>query len=435
MDVFCDWDKDPTLDTSEFAKSMRYAVRMRYSRSNYGPEQNKDVKSGVEKSDWFQKFCESSEIDIAELSSFVKSLTPKSVSDMKPLIVLLQGVLDTMLTRQSDFVSAPLQKELAVLKKRMVEYEQVVESYEGSEQKKRRAQLKQNWKSSYKTVTFQNKFGGVKTSEALEVEKERYKAMASEALFNAEKSENLEQKTNNALTSMRKAHSELAQEKGQKIDLQKDLDRKNKEIFTLSQRIEQQDRLLLEKEKQLKGWAEMETELERIKSQKKLLSMKNAVVDQENEELRGQILALEVQANGSPFLPWMLFRPVVEYEWAAKMTLGMTTITVPANSSITLPQEGLLPWHVADLPDHAAKGRRLGRRSAALERTRHLPGRRGAGQSGGPRRHVPDPSGRRGQERQAADAYGGHPGRDSDPRQGARERANGRGPQADLHGH
>jgi hypothetical protein len=33
------------------------------------------------------------------------------------------------------------------------------------------------------------------------------------------------------------------------------------------------------------------------------LSMKNAVVDQENEELRGQILALEVQANGSPFLP------------------------------------------------------------------------------------------------------------------------------------
>jgi hypothetical protein len=33
-----------------------------------------------------------------------------------------------MLTRQSDFVSAPLQKELAVLKKKMVEYEQVVES-------------------------------------------------------------------------------------------------------------------------------------------------------------------------------------------------------------------------------------------------------------------------------------------------------------------
>jgi hypothetical protein len=31
------------------------------------------------------------------------------------------------------------------------------------------------------------------------------------------------------------AHSELAQEKGQKIDLQKELDRKNKEIFTLSQ--------------------------------------------------------------------------------------------------------------------------------------------------------------------------------------------------------
>ena len=40
----------------------------------------------------------------------------------------------------------------------------------------------------------------------------------------------------------------------------------------------------------------------------------------------------------------MLNRPVVELEWAAKLTGGMTTITVPPLSVVTLPSAESFGW-------------------------------------------------------------------------------------------
>eukprot|EP00959_Pyramimonas_sp_CCMP1952_P069006 1440527-Pyramimonas_sp.AAC.1 len=46
----------------------------------------------------------------------------------------------------------------------------------------------------------------------------------------------------------------------------------------------------------------------------------------------------------------MLYRPVVEYEWAARLTSGLTTVAVPALSCITLPPAEEFGWHVTVLP-------------------------------------------------------------------------------------
>eukprot|EP00854_Cymbomonas_tetramitiformis_P019459 gene19459-23267_t len=95
LDVFCDWDKGDGFDTGELSEEMR-------------------------------AFKVSLKVDIDELSYWVKSLKPSSVHDFKPLLVLLQAVVKSLVDKELSFFSGTI----AELRRRLEEALSVMDSQE-----------------------------------------------------------------------------------------------------------------------------------------------------------------------------------------------------------------------------------------------------------------------------------------------------------------
>jgi hypothetical protein len=73
------------LSTYELAPSMQYMHRLQYSRSMWRPDSYLMVAN-----DQYKQFLDAGEVDVGVLAEFIQTLAPRSVADMKPMLVLIQ---------------------------------------------------------------------------------------------------------------------------------------------------------------------------------------------------------------------------------------------------------------------------------------------------------------------------------------------------------
>ncbi|KAK3257435.1 hypothetical protein CYMTET_33477 [Cymbomonas tetramitiformis] len=110
FDVFCEWDKgNDAFDTYELADSMRHS-RLTYSYSLF----RRDSPLSELKEEW-KDFQSQMEVDFESLAKWVNALTPKSIHDFKPLIVLLQSILKVLLNKEFAFFSSRIRELEALL--------------------------------------------------------------------------------------------------------------------------------------------------------------------------------------------------------------------------------------------------------------------------------------------------------------------------------
>lgn len=76
------------LSTYELAPSMQYIHRLQYSRSMWRPDSYLMVAN-----DQYKQFLDTGEVDVGVLAQFIQTLAPRSVADMKPMLVLIQVCL------------------------------------------------------------------------------------------------------------------------------------------------------------------------------------------------------------------------------------------------------------------------------------------------------------------------------------------------------
>ncbi|KAK3282387.1 hypothetical protein CYMTET_9871, partial [Cymbomonas tetramitiformis] len=85
FDVFCAWDKgQDAFDTYELAEGMRHRS-LTYSYALYKVPADIMHLEAV-----WEKFLAAVEVDVDELATWANSLSPRSIHDFKPMIVLLQ---------------------------------------------------------------------------------------------------------------------------------------------------------------------------------------------------------------------------------------------------------------------------------------------------------------------------------------------------------
>ncbi|KAK3285304.1 hypothetical protein CYMTET_7093 [Cymbomonas tetramitiformis] len=104
FDVLCEWDKgQEDMDTHQLAEGMRHR-RLTYSWSLF--KISNDLSNLHEIWENFRAECK---VDVEEVASWVNSLKPRSIHDFKPLLILLQFVLRTLLRKELNFYSAQIQ--------------------------------------------------------------------------------------------------------------------------------------------------------------------------------------------------------------------------------------------------------------------------------------------------------------------------------------
>jgi len=357
MDVYCAWDKDqPELDTNEFSRALRPAVRLQFSRSNTKPEHPVDKAS-----DWFKKYCVCSKMDVDELAKFVAQLEPKAVSDLKPMVVLLQGVLRTVLLRQSDIVKISLQEEVDALNGKIAEYDKIMVKLEEKKQADRLVVIRRRWKTVLRTIHMQRMFGLKRLCDAeqnkrintLEEEKEMLKLKADkDSHINNWQKSTLEQNMEDARAQLRNEKEKMQDEMEQiaaKTQRQRDALQvvekeaavRRLELKTLTESITAERKRIKEREEWIQS--QHQAAIARKEAQIKKLEQYIETLESEN---------LKEKAAECNFFPWMLYRPMVEYECAAKVTCKMTTVTVPPCSVVTLPsfKKTEVGWHVTNVP-------------------------------------------------------------------------------------
>jgi len=64
---------------------MQYIHRLQYSRSMWRPDSYLMVAN-----DQYKQFLDTGEVDVGVLAQFIQTLAPRSVADMKPMLVLIQ---------------------------------------------------------------------------------------------------------------------------------------------------------------------------------------------------------------------------------------------------------------------------------------------------------------------------------------------------------
>ncbi|KAK3255409.1 hypothetical protein CYMTET_35406, partial [Cymbomonas tetramitiformis] len=120
LDVFCDWDKGDGFDTGELSEEMRVR-RLTYSHTLFKSPPSESYLHST-----WEAFKVSLKVDIDELSYWVKSLKPSSVHDFKPLLVLLQAVVKSLVDKELSFFSGTI----AELRRRLEEALSVMDSQE-----------------------------------------------------------------------------------------------------------------------------------------------------------------------------------------------------------------------------------------------------------------------------------------------------------------
>ncbi|KAK3277051.1 hypothetical protein CYMTET_14915 [Cymbomonas tetramitiformis] len=118
LDVFSSWERDPILDTDIWSPNMRNFIRLPFV------QKSKTVDNMADSFDTWQRFLLSERsCNLEELARWLASLTPRSIHDLKPLLVLLQSVAASLLNREIDYMATTVK----MFNKRLRNKEEIIQ--------------------------------------------------------------------------------------------------------------------------------------------------------------------------------------------------------------------------------------------------------------------------------------------------------------------
>ena len=116
LDLTVDYNLDtPELDTGAWSPNMTY-TRLHYARSPAGTAPPKSFDTQLQ---WGKFSTDDNAVDVVELARWLKNVRPKSVQDLKPLLLLLQGTLTKFVDGDIKFWSSEA-AELRLQNEKMV---------------------------------------------------------------------------------------------------------------------------------------------------------------------------------------------------------------------------------------------------------------------------------------------------------------------------
>ncbi|KAK3288605.1 hypothetical protein CYMTET_3926, partial [Cymbomonas tetramitiformis] len=315
LDAYSSWEGDPELDCSVWAKSERPFARVQYAVK----ESRWSNTVTPEQAEWAH-FKSEKVVDIEDLAKWVRTLVPRCKTDLKPLLILIQGVVQALLDKELKLY-APQVNDL-----------------------------------SEKLCLANSKIKALRhiNEEAVQDSKNKVKSMERLNLF---------RKMSYQGFSKNPSSSKLAEEQEERSvarALQDEMEREEQALI-VSELMEKNTALeaeLQDLENQIDKFERQKDKLELMARQiddlENTIQIKDALVNklyQEKKDLQTEVNGLKEKSE-TLLASWATYRPAVELEWASQLVTGQTTLTCPWASTITLPKSSKMPHHLhlAELP-------------------------------------------------------------------------------------
>eukprot|EP00854_Cymbomonas_tetramitiformis_P006364 gene6364-7626_t len=323
LDVFCDWDKgEAVLDTDELANGMRYSRRT-YSYALF-------MYVAFPARAW-EEIQKNFKVDIQEFCDWITGLIPRSIHDFKPLLVLMKAALSAMGKNQLGFflkAADELQRLLNLERTRVAELElEMAKVQDEMDEKLRRMMLE-----------FQaGNMAMMGSAEMAEAERRRqHEDHRAERVW-MQIREGLEGSLRNSLFQLHSAqegYRVVNQQLSAKEDAMNELLEQHREALRK-----------LHKSEMRAGLAAKVEELE-----SKLQEKNQEIIEKDNRIRELESKLEQRQEQDVALMPWATYRHIVECKWAAALTVGESTISVPPATKIVLAEKEQNEGHVVNVP-------------------------------------------------------------------------------------
>ncbi|KAK3239482.1 hypothetical protein CYMTET_50596, partial [Cymbomonas tetramitiformis] len=321
LDVYCDWDQgQEALDTHALSSTTRFS-RLTYSFSLFKHENQlpSDTLMG------WEAFRNCAHVDVHEFTSWLTKLVPRSVHDFKPLMCIMKAALTTITAKELEWFSK-LMKEL--------EDKLAKERLKNAELTLRLQEMESEWDAKVKQLLEDVKAGKDASLAALSNAQMQKLRLKRQTTLKA----SMEEMLKDALDQVKGLFAECNELRNQLAD-------KERETADLQRQL---DEALMSLAKEEKARKALEAENEDLK---KKLKQKQAQLDEREGHLGEQSTALDKQKElDVAMMPWATFRHIVECTWAAQLTTGLHTISVPPATKVVISGRKVFDGHLINVP-------------------------------------------------------------------------------------
>ncbi|KAK3258718.1 hypothetical protein CYMTET_32245 [Cymbomonas tetramitiformis] len=321
LDVFCAWDKgEEHLDAKELSNNTRH-TRLTFSHTLF-----KALPDNSRLQATWEAFLNTLQVDIDELAVWVRSLLPASIHDFKPLIVLLQAVVEALVKKELKFYSGTVSD----LQRRMREALELIEAQAAEiEELRRLLESTEEESASRRRDTVILKTAGHLRSSMLSSRNQSLKELKGELERQDAKSEDA---ASMRLKELQELNERLAAKDSEIADLKKELAEARTRIDVLEEDVGQKSVKLSKHTVTL------------TQKEKRIIDLSSTVAE------RDLTLLQERQNANVGYMSWVSNNPFVASMWATTLTLGLHTLTLAPESEIQLSQKNMLHGHFVDVP-------------------------------------------------------------------------------------
>ncbi|KAK3261858.1 hypothetical protein CYMTET_29256 [Cymbomonas tetramitiformis] len=328
FDVVCKWDKGETVtDTYELSDSMRHS-RLTYSHSLF--KEHADI-SNIENK--WQAFLKALQVDVDDLATWTSSLSPRSIHDYKPMMVLQQQIIQALMNKEISFFSGTildlqqqLKQAMAIIMKQTAEMDEL---------RKILSDLEGEVTDKTKKARMLSMFGNVKSGMVVTRNDEIDKLRQAMQKDNEDA---------DAALQMRLAEERRLKDLVAKLDLeneqlQEELRKANAKIEELENALDGKNRIL---------------SIEQDDKKKKMNIISKLKLHVGDRDL--SLMQHQQRANVG-YMPWVstvngqLF---VESKWATFLSVGLCTLAVPPLSRVELSAKVVMNGQFVDVPGGTA---------------------------------------------------------------------------------
>ena len=288
----------PELDTGPWSPNLSN-VRLHYARSPAGIAPS-TIAAGAK---WREFATDDKLVDVDELARWLKTVRPKSVHDLKPLLLLLQGTLEKLVDGDVQFWSgecADLRAENESLRKIIDEQNDEMEILRGM------AAEEYKEKVSFRAVN-RFKTAGFKFISQLSAQRASATVNENEAVGKLRKSRE------EAQERLDEAKRRLSEMEGQLSKMQAGYEKMEFDLIVANGRQREHEATILK------------------------MNLESAVMAKSMRELKRKMKLDGQQTSSTAFLGWSTRRPKAEWMCASKLLHGLSTVQFPAGSVVTLP--------------------------------------------------------------------------------------------------
>ncbi|XRA97332.1 hypothetical protein NFJ02_03g102080 [Pycnococcus provasolii] len=350
FDVYCRWDGETgtgtasgTVDACPWDPQMRHA-RLTYSRrpsaAHFGPGWDNPHEAPHLAQARRSYVTGDKPVDIADMTKWVRTLQPRSTHDLRPMTVLLQGVVDSMVNDKLELFSSRedgLQGKLKVANGRIddlsayIQYlEEELEKLGGDLNAMKASEKMRSKVDDIIKERLRKELEQQRLALAAEWQNKLDQAVGDAVAFEKAKAK----KMNEGLT---KEVSEL------KEKLRKYLDESGELVSRLQAAEEEISRKTFEIEDLNTEVQNMEAKVEEANDDKRAAERRA----QQSDMLKD---LAEETLRGTKFMPWATFRPIVQREFAGMILEGLYTISLSPKSTGMAPLEENVAGYIFDLP-------------------------------------------------------------------------------------